>query len=342
MFILFMAYILMLLWGVKINLKDRDYFNDYISLDKTTSIKGIFIMLVFFSHFNKYATYSGLLDTTYFKIVGLVGQIMVVPFLFYSGYGVMESIKKKGSSYVSGIPKNRILKVFLQFAISIVLFLGVKNMVGEKLSLSDVILSFLAWERDWFVLAIIFLYIFTYISFKVIKNKSHLVNIFLVLLFTILYIIIISHFKSRYWYDTVLCYPLGMIWSLYRDKIEKLTADRLYKWIISVIVLGILATGLKVFGNNAIMPVLLGFIFTGIFIVVFTMRVSLNNKVLNWLGKYLFEIYLLHSIPMIILSKLGLISINAPAGFVISLVVTIGLAYLFSKLYKKLWEFIQR
>lgn len=342
MFILFMVYAAICLYGIKICLKDKEYFNDYISYDKSTSIKGIFILLVFFSHFNKYASYSRFLDIAYFKIVGVVGQIMVVSFLFYSGYGVMESIKKKGADYVSSIPKNRVLKVFLQFIIATVLVVAVKYAVGENFNLKKILLTFLCWESDWFVFAIIFLYLFTYLSFKIAKNKSYLINVLLIAASTALYIIVLRNFRSRFWYDTVLCYPLGMLYSLYKDKIEKLTADRIYKWIVAVFIVGILTAGLKVLGGNALLSVLLGFMLTGIFIVIVTMRVSLHNKALNWFGAHLFEIYLLHRIPMIILNKLGLIKSIPSISFIICIAATMVLSFYYSKIYKKVWGFIKK
>jgi hypothetical protein len=30
---------------------------------------------------------------------------MVVPFLFYSGYGIFEQVKKKGNGYIGSFPK---------------------------------------------------------------------------------------------------------------------------------------------------------------------------------------------------------------------------------------------
>lgn len=342
MFILFVVYVLVVLWGVKFSVKDKEYFGDYISKDKSTSIKGIFILLVFFSHFNKYATYTGLMDAVYFKIVGVVGQIMVVPFLFYSGYGVMESIKRKGKEYVATIPKNRILKVFLQYAIAMSVVLIIRFAMGEKILFFDVLLTFVCWKRDWFILAIIFLYLFTYLSFKIIKTEKYFINVLLVFTLTVFYIVILCNLKSSYWYDTVLAYPVGMLYSLYREKIEKLTTYRLYKWIFSLLIIGIFAAGLKVFGTENLITVLLGFILTGIFIVIFTTRVSLHNKVLNWVGVHLFEIYLLHQVPIMVLNKIGFIQISPPVSFIIAVTITMMLSFWFAKGYKKLWKLIER
>ena len=42
-----------------------------------------------------------------------MGQLVVVMFLFYSGYGIGESYKKKGVNYVQQMPVHRILTTLL-------------------------------------------------------------------------------------------------------------------------------------------------------------------------------------------------------------------------------------
>ena len=82
----------------------------YLDFDRTTAMKGIFILLVFLTHVVGYIpAYPGpaLLHEPYFWVQEKMEQGVVVMFLFYSGYGVMESIKKKGTAYVRAMPKNR-------------------------------------------------------------------------------------------------------------------------------------------------------------------------------------------------------------------------------------------
>ncbi len=338
MFILFAVFVIICLYGIKINLKSTEYFSDYISLDKTTSVKGIFIMLVFFSHFNQYVTYSGKLDIIYVKILAIVGQIMVVPFLFYSGYGIMESIKKKGMAYVNKIPKNRFFKVWLEYALSVVLLAIISFAISKPVTLKEFFGGIFIYGRSWYIFAILCFYLFTYVAFKLTKRQKMLRGGVLVTIFCILYIAVIQNFKPRFWYDTVLCYPLGMFYSLYREKIEKLVANKLYMWIIALLICGTASIALKVFGNNALIPVLIGFMMTGLFVVFVTMRISFGNKILDWCGKYIYEILILHRIPMTVFDQLGIIKNNPILGFVLSLISTMILSYLFSKLYKKLWS----
>ena len=98
------VFIIICLIGVQLSPKDGgNYISDYMSVDKTMAIKGIFIIIVFFSHFNSYATFRSALDLAYLEDFSKIGQRMVAMFMFYSGYGVMESVKKKNMGYVKRI-----------------------------------------------------------------------------------------------------------------------------------------------------------------------------------------------------------------------------------------------
>ena len=60
MFIFFLLLILMILFTQKIYIANQN--TDYLSRDNTAEIKGIFIYLVFLSHFKTYATFNFNLD----------------------------------------------------------------------------------------------------------------------------------------------------------------------------------------------------------------------------------------------------------------------------------------
>ena len=109
----------------------NNYFEDYLSLEKTTSIKGIFILLVFFSHFGSYVEFNSIFDLHYVKLRSLWGQTIVTMFLFYSGYGILESINKK-SNYIDNMPVKRILKTLLDFDIAVIIFLIVQILLGKE------------------------------------------------------------------------------------------------------------------------------------------------------------------------------------------------------------------
>lgn len=91
------------------------------------SIKGIFCLLILFSHFYleidpKFR--SGLpFALIYPKIRNFMGQLVVVPFIFFSGYGVMKKYIHFGKNYVANMPRKRILKVWFYYICAVTIYL---------------------------------------------------------------------------------------------------------------------------------------------------------------------------------------------------------------------------
>lgn len=317
--------------------KRYEYFTDYLSIEKTTSIKGIFILLVFLSHFGSYAEFSNAIDLPYIKLRSLWGQTIVTMFLFYSGYGVVESIKRK-KDYVDNIIVNRVLKVLINFDLAIIIFWLVQTYFGKKYTLKRIILTFIGWDgignSNWFIFSIIVTYIFTYISFKVYK-KSRFKAIMAVSILTLIFMSYMSIYKDAYWYDTIFCYSIGMWYSLYREKIEGfiLESDQTYLFslIISILVFIITHKYLKNFFVYEI------WIFSFVAIVLLlTMKISFHNVILQWLGKNLFGLYILQRIPMLIFKNIHIDKINIYLYFILSFIVTIIIAAIFNKLTSKI------
>ena len=156
---------------VKIKGKD-DFFEDYMKLDNTNSIKGIFVWLIIFCHKKKYGIKKKYL---FIKIVRNLGQKVVSMFLFYSGYGIYESIKNKGNQYSKTLPYKATI-IFLKSQIIILMFLAAnififKIKIGLKTYLLSVIFKSSLGNSNWFAFTIIILYFYSYLSFRFIKYK---------------------------------------------------------------------------------------------------------------------------------------------------------------------------
>lgn len=146
---------------------------DYLSKGSTNSIKGIFILLIVVSHSLGYIhsgayRFSSIGDGILLWIIGHLGQLVVVMFLFYSGYGVSESYKRKGPDYVKGFPRRRILTTLLNFDVAIVAFLLLGLLLGTPMSAKQVLLSFVGWESvgnsNWYIFVILLCYVISYLS----------------------------------------------------------------------------------------------------------------------------------------------------------------------------------
>ena len=105
MILIVLVILLSYLLTLKINFKLLN--KDYLSKDNTKIINGIFVVIVFLSHFSTYITKTDITEQIILKIVGLFGQLMVTTFLFFSGYGLFESIKKK-ENYIDNFLKKKI------------------------------------------------------------------------------------------------------------------------------------------------------------------------------------------------------------------------------------------
>ena len=86
-----------------------NFFPDYMDLENTNCIKGIFVWLIVFCHKTSY----GKKKYGYSKITNNLGQKVVSMFFFYSSFGISESIKKKGIFYVKTL-KNKAIIFFLK------------------------------------------------------------------------------------------------------------------------------------------------------------------------------------------------------------------------------------
>ena len=202
MFVFFGLFVLLCLYKVQLKPTDgQKYMTDYMSVDKTMSIKGIFILLVFFSHFNSYVKFTSPADIEFAAIFTDMGQAMVTMFLFYSGYGVTESIKKKGISYVHKIPVTRILGTYFRFAFAVILFIVVQAFRGYTFPASQYLLSFLGWESvgnsNWYIFVVVIAYFITFLGFELFRDKCrYILSASAVTAGCIAYIFILFFFKK--------------------------------------------------------------------------------------------------------------------------------------------------
>lgn len=78
--------------GIKFSFKDG--FADYCSPERTGAIKGIFVFIVVLSHARSYFPILEAPQGAFYReFLNFFGQLMVVVFLMYSGYGVWLAIK---------------------------------------------------------------------------------------------------------------------------------------------------------------------------------------------------------------------------------------------------------
>lgn len=325
--------------------KKGEFNGEYLSKDGTLAIKGIFVLIVLFSHTTSYIGFNGAWDTYMTLFIKKISQLMVVMFWFYSGYGIMEQIKKRGRPYVKSIMTKRFPSLFINMALAVILFALVKVIFGEKFTVSHFLLSLIGWtslgNSNWFIFDTFAMYVITFAAFmiagKIKSEKSNLFGVILTGFFTLI-LMAALHLagKEGHWINTVHIYTLGMFYSLYRPEIEKIVIknDRFY--LISLIALILAFIPSYIIGmKTGIVFLVTAAVFT-LLIVVITMKVRVSGKILNWFGTKVFSIYILQRLPIIVLDKVGLSAFNRYLYFAAVIAVTIAISIVFDYLTGKL------
>ena len=326
----------------------KGFFDDYIAPNEIQPIKGVFILLIFISHFVTYVKIEGGLNESYFALRGMLGQMVVVPFLFYSGYGVTESVRRKGTAYVRAMPVNRLLKVLLQFDIAVMLYIGLQASLGRTYPLRRVLLSLIGWSgvgnSNWYILAILLLYLCTFLAFWAFRDpKQEWMAHLAVTVLCLLYIWATKRHRDSYdsyCYNTVLAYVAGGWYSLLRGRIEALVKSSNRIWLLLTGMLAVSFYALRRSWGSLTAYELSAVVFA-LLILCLTAKVKIRSRALAYCGKHLFSLYILQRLPMIALH-------NTPIAqmpylyFAVCLAVTLVLSWLFDLGYGALWKALTR
>ncbi len=320
--------------------KPDEFHKDYLSKEITTAVNGIFVILVFLRHFIQYVNFSNNpIDRIFLRFDSSLGQLIVTTFLFYSGYGIMCSIKAKGELYSNTIPRKRTSTVWLHFAIAVALYLIVDLIIGKNIPVKTIFLAFTGWSSignsNWYIFAVLFLYLFVFIAFKICK-KHYFIGIVITSVLILLFVYVMMLMKRPpYTYNTLACYPLGMFYALFKNQIEKFVMknDITYSLVLAITFISMLFIyrykneGFKEFSVLSIIFI--------VFILLLTMKVRFSNGLLLFLGSHVFGIYILQRIPMLILQHLGY-NQNPYIFLALSFLITVPMTLIFDWLMKKL------
>lgn len=264
-------------------------------------VKGIFIWMVFISHIQQYAKpiHPEYIDGLFSLTSSFWGQMIVVAFMFYSGYGVLINLNRGG--YIESIPRRRCLTVLLNFDVAVVLFIVLDLIIGKCVTVSQGLLSLIAWDSvgnsNWYIFAILVMYLCSFVAAKLFGcTKKYLVGLTLM---AASYLLIMCMFKPSWWYNTIFAYPAGAVYGYYKPKIDSFL-QRQYS--IKLFIVAVIFTGLY------FMPDIFGIItniravFLCVLLLMLTIKIQMKSRFLAWSGKNLFPIYIYQRMPMLTFS----------------------------------------
>ena len=315
----------------------------YLDKKQTESIKGLFILLVFLRHSIADVMRAGYQSAGFLDSIGLrvdteFGQLIVVMFLFYSGYGVMESFKNKGEKYARQFPRHRILTTLLNFDVAVVSFLFLNFIFGIRMSPRQLGLSFIGWESignsNWYIFVILFCYCCSWVGRMVFSSSNILYVTFTTLLVFVGFVLlaIIRHGEGH-WYTTILCYPAGMWYSSFIKERHKSLCKKYYYPILALLVIVFLFMHFQrwIPGFHGLTFNVKSIVFA-LLVVHLSLKMSIGNRFLRWAGGCLFPIYIYQRLPMIACRKIAgtdWICSNPYLFIVLCAFITGGIAFLY-------------
>ena len=283
----------------------NDFFTDYIELKNTFSVKGIFVWVIFFRHYTQYYKWKSLY--TYKIILNCLDQTIVSMFLFYSGYGIYESIKKKGNKYSKSLLTKSLI-LFIKSELIILIF-ALRNIIYKKeITLKKYILTAFFYSSignsNWFAYTIILYYIYAFLSFAFIENKNY--N-YLGIIFITIICYLHGYFTYFYFYkskvcavDNTLSFILGFCYSGIRKYTDKyiMKYDFSYFGILTFFSLiycyFYISKNKSIFMHNYINGSF------SIIVVLVNMKVKFDNEFLKFLNAHSYSIYLLQRVILAI------------------------------------------
>lgn len=337
---------------IKFKFFGKDFNPDYLNKVQTDAINGIFVFIVFLSHMRGYLPeING--NWAISQLCSTLGQMMVTTFLFISGYGCTISFLKKGENYISKIPRNRIIPLIVNLDITVVIYIIMQKFVFDRtFNAKEIIGSLVGWtsvgNSNWYIFAILCMYVIFYISFKLFGKKESKFELFFSIIFlTILYIKIVEHFqlKSHWYYDTVLCFPFGVFYAYYKDKIyATITASNArYFSLLAFFLACFIYMNKTGFGYTAMYYNMYAICFICVVLLVM-MKIRIGNKVLAFFGSHVFEIYIFQRIPMMLLVKYSPLVSDVKyyyIFFIVAFASTCLIAFLMHLLYGQIGKLIR-
>lgn len=289
----------------------RNLSNDF-SKNKTDILKGIAILGVFISHVATHTYYGAVSAETCGLVMKLVlysltclGSVCVGVFFFLSGYGNYLSVNKLETEenekkiYVKWVVK-RIKKIIVTFFVCFLIVVIINNCILKAgLSTSMLIENAFKFKMPgtttWYLKVQLFFYIITFLTLFT-GNGRYLT--FVILIFSIAYSIIAYYLGlANFWWNTALCYSIGILWASNQEYIQRKLKCRKKRWICGSLIMFCFAYLVGCILNQSYIYQMVGFSVVTICIAILTYLTPINlNRIfkIEKLGGSSLELYLVH------------------------------------------------
>ena len=291
-----------------------------LGLYNSKALLGFFAVLIVFHHL---AQTIGAANASVFVMLEDFGVGLVGMFFFFSGYGMLRSLRTK-PDYLKGFFKKRMPGILIPFYVCTMIFVIVALQTHMQMSafrLLEYVSGFVLLNTHmWYIVEIALFYAVFYLLFRFIKDEKKALlgmGIFL-LIFTACSLMLchgIYWFQGEWWYNTSFVFLVGMLFAKYEAEIFTAFKKHYKAWVS---VVAILFVGLNLCTKYmlkhhgywtetavnpgymdkliTLIPQLLMTISFVFLVVLILMKCKFDNVVLRFLGKISLELYLIHNL----------------------------------------------
>ena len=179
------------------------------------------------------------------------------------------------------------------------------------------------------------MYLITTVSFLLFRKREYAAAVAATAL-TVVSIAVLSFFKEPHWYNTMLCYCLGMWYSLLRKKVEAIVMKNDLRYILCLLAALVGFFCMRHLQYRIPFGMSLYGIFFMILLVILSVKIAPDNRFLQYLGNNVFEIYILQRIPMRLMRSFRIARGQPVVFLLMSFAITCFLAYLFRRAMNRL------
>ncbi len=271
----------------------------FLSKERTVALRGVLALMVLICHLHaRVELFSNSILGTLFTAFG---YLAVSVFFFLSGYGLTESYKKDNLA-INNFHKTKIFPFFLICCVAILIY-TIRDLLCADFDVFVFFQSFFIGktivDNGWYLQVQLLLYILFYIAFRFVSKRK----LICISLFILGYIIACYLFKlSSTWYESIICFALGVFVSQYRCNFIKML-NKKRAILLSVVCLFVLFVITLYFGNKAILgyPIkiivkIISTVCFTLFVVIIISTIKIDNFILTFLGKISLEIYILQGL----------------------------------------------
>lgn len=314
---------LTLLMGAKVSDSSSRFF------DKANSnaLRGFWCLIVILVH-TPVAYQNRIQD-----MIGSFAYIGVTFFFMTSAYGLRLSINKKGNKYFWRI---RLPKLLIPCLIVNVLGVFANLIKGDEISIRGLI-SINGWVQ-WLLVC----YFIFWITYKFIGSHQDTIICLLAIAFSITVYLFKGHILGTTWCPEV----FGFVWRilLFKTKnvfVEWMKKGWLFKCLFLCVIAGVIGLSylkfkMIVFWGDYILKIVLGVLIT-LFMLAVNTRISIGNRVSNFLGKISYEVYLIHGMIFGLVATI-LPELDSGVFIILSMALTVIVSVITKRAYNLIYK----